>query len=868
MKKFLFLIIILFSFVPSFASHIAGGELFYTYLGVGANNSDRYRITMRLFRDCFSSGQQLASESVTIGIYNTSGLSLQQSVTLALEGPITTISLNTNAIPCLLNPPVVCFQIGRFSAEVEIPRSAQGYTLSWLRCCRSDNIANLEIASGVGATYTTKIPGTASLPTGNNSSPQFAVNDTALVCQGKSFQLNFGATDSDGDSLTYSFCDAYSGASSNAPNPSPANFLALNVLPYRSPYSGSLPLGSLVSINSSTGKITGTAPPTGRYVINVCITEWRAGKAFNEHRKDFILEVGTCDYAAAEPLPITGTAWCTDFAVKFSNASTSSSITSYLWEFGVNNATSTLPNPTFTYPDTGIYKVRLTVTGAAGCNDFEETVIGVFPGFDADFNITGSCFQSPFTFTDRTFSRFGRVNKWAWDFGDVASTTDTSTFQNTSYQYPSPGPRTARLIATSTKGCVDTSTKQVIVSNIPILTLPFTDTLICSIDTLPLIANGNGVFTWTPTVNMLNSNTGRPLVFPKDTTQYIVTLNENGCISKDTINVNVLDFISVNLGPDTSICRTDSFILKPVSLALQYQWSPATGLSNPNIKNPVARPDTTTTYRVIANLGKCPDMASITVRVAPYPFAGAGTDVDICFGKSTQLTGTVVGASFTWSPTSTLQNPTSLTPTAGPSSTTTYILTAFDTLGCPKPYKDTIEVRVIPAVRAFAGRDTLIVATQPLQLNATGGPSYIWTPSFGMNNPFIANPIVTLGPSIDTITYTVRVTTPEGCFADDNIRIIVFKTLPDIFVPTAFTPNRDGRNDVLRPKPVGLKRFNYFRVYNRWGEMVYSTSDIGAGWDGRIKGREQASGTFIYVTEGTDYLDNKIFRKGTVVLIR
>ena len=284
MKRFLFLLIILSSFAPSFASHIAGGELYYTYLGPGTGNNDRYKITMRLLRDCFSSGQQLGSETVTIGVYNSLSLSLQQSVSLILEAPITTISLNTNNIPCLLNPPVVCFEVGKFSAEVEIPKSITGYTLAWLRCCRSDNIANLSVTTGVGATYVTNIPGTTILPIGNNSSPKFSEKDAALVCQGKNFELDFSATDSDSDSLTFSFCNAYSGGSSNAPNPGPASVLALNVLPYRSPYSGSLPLGAQVSINTTTGKITGIAPPTGRYVINVCITEWRDGKPFNEHR--------------------------------------------------------------------------------------------------------------------------------------------------------------------------------------------------------------------------------------------------------------------------------------------------------------------------------------------------------------------------------------------------------------------------------------------------------------------------------------------------------------------------------------------------------------------------------------------------------
>jgi gliding motility-associated-like protein len=171
-------------------------------------------------------------------------------------------------------------------------------------------------------------------------------------------------------------------------------------------------------------------------------------------------------------------------------------------------------------------------------------------------------------------------------------------------------------------------------------------------------------------------------------------------------------------------------------------------------------------------------------------------------------------------------------------------------------------------VQAFAGRDTIIVVNQPLQLNATGGVNYFWTPAIGMSNVNIPNPVVKLGANVDSIRYVVRVSTAEGCFATDDIWVRVFKTAPDIFVPSAFTPNKDGKNDILRPLAIGMKSLTYFRVYNRWGQMLYSTSEIGKGWDGTFAGKEQGSGTFVYVAEAIDYLDNKVVRKGTAVLIR
>ena len=108
--------------------------------------------------------------------------------------------------------------------------------------------------------------------------------------------------------------------------------------------------------------------------------------------------------------------------------------------------------------------------------------------------------------------------------------------------------------------------------------------------------------------------------------------------------------------------------------------------------------------------------------------------------------------------------------------------------------------------------------------------------------------------------------TEEGCFATDTINIKVFKTQPDIFVPNAFAPG--GRNRILRPIPVGISEFAYFRVYNRWGQLVFHTTEAGRGWDGTIAGKNQDAGTYVWMVRGKDYTGKTISKKGTAVLIR
>jgi len=196
------------------------------------------------------------------------------------------------------------------------------------------------------------------------------------------------------------------------------------------------------------------------------------------------------------------------------------------------------------------------------------------------------------------------------------------------------------------------------------------------------------------------------------------------------------------------------------------------------------------------------------------------------------------------------------------------VLHVADTLGCPKPVTDSILVKIIPKVNAFAGNDTAVVREQALQLNATGGTDYLWIPSFNLSDPHIANPVVTFLEAPDTLLYSVKVSTPEGCSATDSIKIFVFATQPEVFVPTAFTPNGDGRNDIYRTMVAGMKQFLYFRVYNRWGQLLFSTSEANKGWDGTYGGRKQESGTYVYSIQAIDYNNRSYFKKGTFVLIR
>lgn len=875
MKKVLAIAVILCALIqPLMAEHIKGGELWYEYLGEGSSaNLARYRLTLRLYIDCNANSPGQLDVQVPLTIFNKVNGSVVGVYSASMSSE-RFIQFDPASNPCIGNPPTdVCYRIREYSTTVTLTVNTMGYLIAYQRCCRIDGIRNLMPRSrDVGATYMAEIPGTDVLPEAyKNSSPRFVGNDAAAICRNSNFSLNFAATQPDPqDSIVYMFCSGFVGGTPGEPAPPQASAPPHAPLSYQPPYSGGSPLGSLTSIDSKTGLITGIAPSIlGQYVITVCAYEYREGKLINIHRKD--IHVGVSDCVPLTALLKPDYSYCDDFLVTFRNEQFNPSGSIYIWEYGDGSRPDTSTEIDgriqHQYTAAGTYDVKLKVILAGQCIDSTVTKARVYPGFYPGFTRQGTCLLLPVQFNDTTKSNYGVPSKWFWDFGDETTDADTSSLPNPSWKYSTTGYKTVKLIVESSVGCRDTVyMDSVDVRDKPLITLRFKDTLICSIDTLQLEASGMGVFSWGPDYNILNDNTPTPLVYPKTTTNYEVTLNENGCVNKDTVRVRVVDFVTLDAGADSTICLTDTGQLKPITDGLYFQWSssPASPISDPTVKEPLVAPTAEfTTYTVIASIGKCTATDEVTIRTVPYPMAYAGEDTVICYEDTALLVGATDGSSYSWSPTRTLSAPNSLTTEAFPLVTTRYILTAYDTKGCPKPGRDTVLVTVRDEIFAFAGNDTAVVVGQPLLLNGTGAELIEWQPPFHLNRNDIPNPIAVLE---DNMTYIMKAYTPEGCHDYDTINIKVFKTNPDIFVPNAFRPT-GSRNNVLRPIPVGISTLDYFRVYNRWGQLVFQTTQVGKGWDGRINGKLQDTGTYVWMVSGTDYTGRNVFRKGTAILI-
>ncbi len=865
MKQFLLILTLFFSYLWVDAKHITGGEMIYDYLGPGSTpNSKSYRITLRLFRDenCF--GCAVMPPSVIIGVFSNNTSQTVQTVNIGISS---TQQLSLNTLPsCITNPPTLTYTAGYYTFEIELTDNTQGYTAAYQTCCRIDDIAN--IPNSVGATYTTVIPGTNTIGTnGTDNSSRFA-QGISVVCYDKPFTLDFSATDPDDDRLEYSLCDAYNGGSATNANPINPAAPPYGTISYINGYTGTLPLGNKASINTQTGIISGIAPAAGKYVVSVCVNSYDkiTGQYKATHRKDFIITVAPCDFAGAQLQPSYIS--CDGFSFNFENLNTSPLNTGFLWDFGDGN-TSSQQSPSHTYAVAGVYTLKLVVNPGGSCSDSTTSKLSVFPGFFPGITDNAPmCKGLPVQFNDATTLNYGAVNYWKWDFGITTLTSDTSRIRNSAYTYITPGPYDVSLIVGSDKGCLDTLKKTIQIIDRPEFTVS-NDTLICSIDTLQLnaVASSNGSISWSPNYMINDVNSFTPLVSPDVTTTYTAQyLDAFGCAASESVIVRVVNNVTLQAAGDTTICRTDAVTLRVNSDALQYSWTPAITLNDPTVANPVATPiNSLTNYIVVGRIGKCTAQDAIQITTIPYPAANAGKDTTICFGNSVQLQSSG-GSIYSWSPSRFLNAVNIPNPVVqNPRTDTRYIVEVRDVLGCPKPVFDTVLVTVARIVADAGPADTSIVLGQPLQLNATGSTLYSWSPETWLNNVNIANP---LSLPQDDIVYAVRVSNPQGCFGLDTIKVKVFKIDPDLLVPTGFSPNGDNNNDIFKPIPIGMKSLDAFRVYNRWGQLVFSTTQVGAGWDGNFGGQQQGPGTYVWYAEGTNYLGRKIEKKGTVILIR
>jgi gliding motility-associated-like protein len=306
------------------------------------------------------------------------------------------------------------------------------------------------------------------------------------------------------------------------------------------------------------------------------------------------------------------------------------------------------------------------------------------------------------------------------------------------------------------------------------------------------------------------------------------------------------------------------------SLTNSYKWTPGATLNSDIVRTPVASPTDTTKYYLTATWGACVHTDSVTINVKHKPVVDAGKDTAICYKTNATLSGSAGNLSgtvnFAWSPPDSLNTPNAPTSFVRMDTTRQFTLTVTDNYGCNFSVSDSVNIFMQPLFVAFAGNDTNAILGRQHQLKASGtnATDFVWSPAAPLNNPFIANPLAILHSNT---SFYVHVTDAIGCTDDDTVSIKVYEG-PNYYLPNAFTPNGDGLNDIFGPTIVGMKSTGYFRIFDRYGNIIFETKDLSKNWDGTLKGKPAASGTYVWMIKGIDVNGSVVEMKGTVILLR
>ena len=236
------------------------------------------------------------------------------------------------------------------------------------------------------------------------------------------------------------------------------------------------------------------------------------------------------------------------------------------------------------------------------------------------------------------------------------------------------------------------------------------------------------------------------------------------------------------------------------------------------------------------------------------------TQPSICVGDSTKLQASS-GTGYTWTPTVGLSCTTCANPTATPTTTTTYSVVVVSNCGTGST-NITISVSQ-PPVPSVSGNATICNA-ESTNLTASGGSTYAWAPPTGLSCSNCPNPVAT---PASTTTYTLVVSNgAANCFGIDTVTVVVKGECPEIYVPTGFSPNGDNNNEMLFV--FGDMTDLHFVIYNRWGNVVFETTDKSMGWDGTQNGKPVQSGVYAYKFSATDSKGNAVVKSGNISVIR
>ncbi len=560
----------------------------------------------------------------------------------------------------------------------------------------------------------------------------------------------------------------------------------------------------------------------------------------------------------------------------------------YIWDLDNGTVqTTTTSSFTYKYDNPGVYYPRVVLEDAQGCKvpaqGPRDSVIVDDVKVSFTLDDSQACDQARIMFNNTTTAlskdNHGDPLTYAWDFGVTNRTDDVSGDENPAFLYTAVGSYTVTLTATSRYGCVDSKTMPVRVAPQPDASIRPVGP-VCEGQTLVFsgLENKNMPNTqWSWLVNDVPSVTGPAgpkITFDQPGThnvKLVIRNDEGTCPDIAELNITVNPLPTLNVTPKTAVvCEGQSLQLQSHGSPAQYSWTDY-NISDPAAPNPSISPVQDTMYKVLAvsSFG-CIRRDSMRV-VVSHPFDVQSTSAVLCEGQRTQLHAS--GAiHYRWIPATGLSRGDVASPMAGPAQTTTYQLVGYGHDAC---FTDTalVTVTVHPAPVINAGPEKIVAAGTSLVLNVNGSDditSWSWFPEKYLDCYTCPNPEVT--PQ-SNVTYNISATNQFGCTSVTALSVRLICDGSSAFIPNSFSPNGDGQNDIFYVRGKGISAVKSFRVYNRWGQMVFErnncqSDDASCGWDGKFGGALLNPDVYIYYVEVVCNGNEQMLLKGNITLLR
>jgi len=603
---------------------------------------------------------------------------------------------------------------------------------------------------------------------------------------------------------------------------------------------------------------THTFTTVGKYNVSLKITSANGDSSF-------FAALDTIRVASSPAISIVGdTIGCVFSKVYFKGKAEGDSTSNLTWEWEFGNgqkSASANPEPQV-YSSEGYHPVSVKVTDSYGCNAQAESKFLALSAPKINISPEVEICQG-----DVAKLNASGAERFTWNNGSTLNCTDCASPSAT------PAQTTVYTVTGSNgSGCRAEAFVKVSVRQSHALSLAKTEE-ICEGQSVYLAADGVDQYSWSPATEVKDPTSGVTTATPKVSTLYtVVGRDKMGCfMDTASIFVTVRSLPKVNAGADLAICQGSAQQLQATG-ATWYQWTYAPTLSCTECSNPFAAPATNTQF-VVTGIDEFGCSAADTVAVTVHqPFKlSVDQPADICIGQSARLAAT--GADqYSWTPVAGIAAPSAGVTTVTPQASTRYTVTAKDKYNC---FTDTasVYVKVWPYPTVETGEAKTLQVGKSLELTplySSDVTRYQWTPTETLNCSNCPNPYAS---PINQTTYTITASNNGNCKASASVTVHVICNGGNLFIPNTFSPNGDGRNDRFYVKGIGLSKVKALKVYNRWGELVYSKENMPAnnenvGWDGSYKGQQLPPDVYIYTCEVVCLNNEVLTYNGDVTLLR